>query len=89
MQDLSKEGNENTHVLRRHRIGHIHNMANMLNVSTGRCLHLCPWRQVHITPHAWQEILKSMPLDGKERDDLNFQKRLDISLGGVACSSGH
>ena len=72
MQAFSKEWNGNVHVLRRHRIGHIH-MANMLNVSTGRCLHLCPWRQVHITPHAWQEILESMPLDGKERDDLHFR----------------
>ena len=72
MQALSIEGNGNIHILRRHRIGHI-NMANMLNISMGRCLHLCPWRQVHITPHAWQEFLKSMPLDGKERDYLHFR----------------
>jgi len=72
MQALSIEENGNIHILRRHRIGHIH-MARMLSISVGRCLHLCPWRQVHITPHVCQEFLKSMPLDGKERDYLHFR----------------
>ena len=38
--------------------------ANVLTISMGRCLHLWPWGQVHITPYAWQHCLKSMSLDG-------------------------